>query len=160
MGCRRLLMPGPGRVLVGAHHTVESADTVQHSPSASSHPARRPSRIFSHVPSSDQRRCGCRRSSSCRNRGQITPDGPGARPVEDHVDHYPVVVPPRAVNILRRQQKLQPHPLLIGQVVTLQTFLVHTDDLHQRLRQDHGTRPSSTLLGYRRVCMPSTVDDG
>src|SRR5262249_17700416 len=74
---------------------------------------------------------------------QVAPHSARPRPMEDPVDHRPVIIPPRPVHVLRRQQRHQPHPLLISQVVTLQTLFVHTDDLRQDRQQDHGTRPSA-----------------
>ncbi|WP_219826022.1 hypothetical protein, partial [Nonomuraea typhae] len=44
------------------------------------------------------------------------------------------------------QQRRQPRPLLIRQIMTLQPFIIHTDDLHQTANKDHGTRPSSIDL--------------
>src|SRR5215510_14690814 len=80
---------------------------------------------------------------------QVAPHSARPRPMEDPVDHRPVIIPPRPVHVLRRQQRHQPHPLLISQIVTLQTLFVHTDDLYQDRQQDHGTRPRRRLARRR-----------
>ena len=126
-----------------ARITVESALTVQSSPSASSHPARSPSRIRSHGPV--QRPAAMPvvdRLPQPATRRQVTPDDPSPGPEEDPVDHRPMVLPPCTPHRVHRQQRFQPRPLIIRQIVAFQTFLVHAGDLHQDRNQDHGTRPS------------------
>lgn len=57
----------------------------------------------------------------------------------------------RAMNVLRRQQRLQPRPLPIGQVMTLQALIVHTDDL----RQDPSIKITGRALGGELASLTS-----
>jgi len=45
--------------------------------------------------------------------------------VKDPVDHQPVIIPPVPLPRMPRQQRLQPHPLVICQVVPLQPVIIH-----------------------------------
>jgi hypothetical protein len=55
--------------------------------------------------------------------------------------HRPVIGPPATLPGMRRQQRPQPLPFLIGQVMTFQPFKHHTD-VHGPATKIHGTRPS------------------
>src|SRR5438270_7272718 len=71
--------------------------------------------------------------------GQIPPRAASPAPPEHPVDHHPVIRPaptPRRRAI--RQQRLQPGPFLISQIMTIK----HTDDLPDPHQEIHGTRPS------------------
>lgn len=80
-------------------------------------------------------------------------------PPEHPVDHHPVIGPPptptrRAI----RQQRLQPSPFLISQIMTIK----HTDDLPEPRQKIHETRPSltrpiltcATYVGHRSGLEP------
>ena len=56
---------------------------------------------------------------------QIPPRAPGPGPVEDPVDHQPVIIPPVPLPRMTRQQRFQPHPLAISQIMPLQPILIH-----------------------------------
>ncbi len=87
---------GAGGLLVRAAH-VESALTVQSSPSAPSQSARSRSRISYQVPSPDQLRCRLQTVFQFPNPSGGSRHGhPGPGREEDPVDHHPVIRPPAA----------------------------------------------------------------
>ena len=67
---------------------------------------------------------------------QIPPRAPGPGPEEDPIDHHPVVIPPVPWPRMHRQQRLQPRPLHISQVVPLQPVLIHEVTQPETTRQD------------------------
>src|SRR3954466_9781920 len=74
-------------------------------------------------------------------RRHIPPRHTTPRPPEHPVEHRAVVAPPPTpTRGLIRQQRLQPSPLLIGQVMTMQ----HTKDLPHPALKIRGTRSSRT----------------
>src|SRR3954466_1683217 len=78
-------------------------------------------------------------------RRHIPPRHTTPRPPEHPVEHRAVVAPPPTpTRGLIRQQRLQPSPLLIGQVMTMQ----HTKDLPHPALKIRGTR-SRACLGSR-----------
>src|SRR6185312_11135344 len=59
-------------------------------------------------------------------------------PPEHPVDHHPVISPaPTPTRRAIRQQRLQPSPFLISQIMTIK----HTDDLPEPRQKIHETRP-------------------
>ncbi|MGH3422784.1 MAG: hypothetical protein ACRDOD_24695, partial [Streptosporangiaceae bacterium] len=56
---------------------------------------------------------------------QVAPRSPGPGPEEDPVDHQPVIIPPVSLPRMRRQQRLQPRPFTIRQIVPYQPVPVH-----------------------------------
>jgi hypothetical protein len=46
--------------------------------------------------------------------------------VEDPVDHQPVIIPPVPLPRMAWQQRRQPRPLRIGQIMPLQPVLIHS----------------------------------
>src|SRR5258708_27791065 len=72
---------------------------------------------------------------------QIPPRAPSPGPEENPVDHHPVIRPPAALPRISRQERPQPLPLLISQIMTFQP-LKHRTDLHDPLMKIHGTRSS------------------
>src|SRR3954463_6290935 len=76
-------------------------------------------------------------------RRHIPPRHTTPRPPEHPVEHRAVVgPPPTPTRGLIRQQRLQPSPLLIGQVMTMQ----HTKDLPHPALKIRGTRSSPMTL--------------
>src|SRR5438270_11518018 len=70
--------------------------------------------------------------------GQIPPRAASPAPPEHPVDHHPVIGPaPTPTRRAIRQQRLQPSPFLISQIMTIK----HTDDLPDPRQEIHGTRP-------------------
>ena len=71
--------------------------------------------------------------------GQIPPRATRPRPPQHPVDHRPVIGPaPTPTRRAIRQQRLQPSPFPISQIMTIK----HTDDLPDPPHEIHGTRPS------------------
>src|SRR6516162_1842188 len=56
---------------------------------------------------------------------QVAPRAPGPGPEEDPVDHQPVIIPPVPLPRMPRQQRLQPRPFHITEVMPPQPFLIH-----------------------------------
>lgn len=50
--------------------------------------------------------------------GKVTPLHAGPHPVQDPVDHLPVVPPSATTSVTHRQERLQPLPLTVGQIPT------------------------------------------
>ena len=69
---------------------------------------------------------------------QIPPRVARTGPVEDPVNHQPVIIPPVPLPRMPGQQRLQPRPLIIRQVMPLQPVLIHpaiqAETTHQDLR--------------------------
>jgi hypothetical protein len=63
---------------------------------------------------------------------KVTPVHPGSHPVEDPVDHLPVIPPPATTAIADRQERPQSFPLRIRQVTP-----PHTQDNEPEVRQSH-----------------------
>ena len=79
-------------------------------------------------------------------RGHVTPRQPASSPPEHSVDHRAVIGPSTTpLRGLIGQQRLQPSPFLIGQVVTIE----HADGLPHPPVKIHGTRSSQSLHGSR-----------
>src|SRR3954447_7825269 len=81
-------------------------------------------------------------------RWHVAPRQPAAGPPEHPVDHRPVVGPTTApLRLLAGQQRLQPGPFLIGQIVSIE----HSLGLPHPLIKIRGTRsrPSSTISTTR-----------
>src|SRR5258708_14905518 len=53
---------------------------------------------------------------------KIPPRAPSPGPEENPVDHHPVIRPPAALPRISRQERPQPLPLLISQVMTFQSL--------------------------------------
>src|SRR4051795_10903420 len=74
--------------------------------------------------------------------GNIPPWRPGPGPPQDPVDHLPVIVPTAAAARRPvRQQRLQPDPLRISQIMTIE----HRPALPNPPAQIGETRPSGPL---------------
>jgi len=58
-------------------------------------------------------------------RGQVTPRAARPAPEQDPVDHHAVVIPAATLPRVRRQQRLQPRPLLIAQIMPIQPIISH-----------------------------------
>jgi hypothetical protein len=95
---------------------------------------------------------------------QIPPGTAGAGPPQHPVDHRSMISPPPTpARRLIGQQRFQPGPLLLSQVMTI----VHRNDLPHPTQKIHGTRPKSALLTTRWVgrgvggeghCPQTTID--
>jgi hypothetical protein len=69
---------------------------------------------------------------------QIPPRAPGPSPPQHPVDHRAVIGPaPTPTRRAIRQQRRQPSPFPISQIMTIK----HTDDLPDPPQEIHGTRP-------------------
>ena len=55
---------------------------------------------------------------------------------EDPVDHQPVIIPPVPLPRMSRQQRLQPRPLTITEIMPLQPILIHRAIKAETTRQD------------------------
>jgi hypothetical protein len=55
---------------------------------------------------------------------QVARRAPGPGP-EDPVDHHPVIIPPVPLAGMLRQQRLQPRPFRITEIMPPQSFLIH-----------------------------------
>ena len=76
-------------------------------------------------------------------RGHVTPRQPASSPPEHSVDHRAVIGPSTTpLRGLIGQQRLQPSPFLIGQIVTIE----HADGLPHPPVKIHGTRSSGVCL--------------
>ena len=76
-------------------------------------------------------------------RWQVTPRHPTPRPPEHPVQHLPMISPTAtAARRPVRQQRLQPSPLRIGQIMTIK----HPSELPHPPALIHGTRPSPGLV--------------
>jgi len=73
---------------------------------------------------------------------QVPPRAARPGTEEDPVDHRPVIGPPAALPGIGGQERPQPLPLLISQVMAFQS-LKHRTDLQHQASKIHGTRPSS-----------------
>jgi hypothetical protein len=58
--------------------------------------------------------------------GQVTPRNAGPDPVQNPVDHLPVITPPATTPVADRQERPQPFPLSITQITPPH---VHINDL-------------------------------
>src|SRR5579875_282409 len=88
---------------------------------------------------------------------QVPPRAARPDPVEDPVDHHPVVIPPVPPPRVGRQLRLQPRPLRIGQVMSLQAIIIHkiiqadTDTLICKTRPRTAGRPRRPAAPARRL---------
>src|SRR6185312_491007 len=74
-------------------------------------------------------------------RGNVAPGQPAAGSPEHPVDHRTVIGPaPTSLRFLTGQQRLQPGPFLVGQIMTIE----HADGLLHPLIKIRGTRSSPT----------------
>src|ERR1700746_3830831 len=80
---------------------------------------------------------------------QIPPRAPRPGPEEDPVDHQPVIIPPMPLPRMSRQQRLQPRPFRITQVMPFQPVIIHGAIQAETPIKIYGTRPS-------RPCWPGT----
>lgn len=89
---------------------------------------------------------------------QVTPGDVGPDPEEHPVDHRSMIGPPAALPRVGRQQGLQPFPLGISQIMTIQAIF-HWTDLHQNATEDP---PDSPSVGRRRFrpCGPIPLGRG
>src|SRR5450631_3495779 len=71
---------------------------------------------------------------------QVPPRAARPGTEEDPVDHRPVIGPPAALPGIGGQERPQPLPLLISQVMAFQS-LKHRTDLQHQASKIHGTRP-------------------
>ena len=113
----RLLLAGPGRVLVGTARGRVDADHAPVDPASADR--RPPGRHAGSAPTcrpltnaGDARR----RSSRPETLGQVAPWYPGPHAKHDPVDHLAVTAPPAAALPGLGQLRLQPGPLGIGQI--------------------------------------------
>src|SRR6266516_4747456 len=84
--------------------------------------------------------------------GQVTPRAPRPGAEEDPVDHRAVVVPPVPLPRVSRQQRLQPRPLLITQIMPIQPIISHSTISAETATKIYETRPRrlrSALATYR-----------
>src|SRR5450755_4032612 len=72
---------------------------------------------------------------------QVPPRAARPGTEEDPVDHRPVIGPPAALPRTGGQERPQPLPLLISQVMAFQS-LKHRTDLQHQASKIHGTRPN------------------
>ena len=114
------LVAGTGGVLMGADHTAVHPDR----PVRASASRRRGA-----TPRGSQPGCrrltsgdaGCRRSSSARTRRHVPPRDTTTGPPEHPVEHRAVIRPPAtATRVLVGQQRFQPSPFRIGQIMSMQ----------------------------------------
>ena len=61
-----------------------------------------------------------------------SPDPPSERPlapdsVEHPVDHHPVIIPPVPLPGMSRQQRPQPRPLRIAEIMPIQPVIIHSE---------------------------------
>src|ERR687893_1703643 len=85
---------------------------------------------------------------------QIPPRRAGASPPQHPVDHRSMIGPPPTP--ARRpvgQQRFQPRPLVLSQVMTI----VHGDDLSHPTQKIHGTRPSTATTDRYSCAGVSTL---
>src|SRR3954466_1237554 len=76
-------------------------------------------------------------------------------PPQDPVDHLPVIVPPTSPTRRPvRQQRLQPRPPCISQIVSIE----HKTGLPRRPVKIGETRPSSTGVSYFIGAEPTALD--
>ena len=88
-------------------------------------------------------------------RGNVAPGQPAAGSPEHPVDHRTVIGPaPTPLRFLTGQQRLQPGPFLVGQIMTIE----HTDGLPHPLIKIRGTRssPGIDIAGDANV-LPSLL---
>lgn len=80
--------------------------------------------------------------------GQISPLHPGAHPVQDPVDHLPMISPPATTSIALWQERPQPFPLRIRQITPN-----HAQDNDPNMNQSHdhsgSIRPVLRCSGMR-----------
>src|SRR6266576_149236 len=74
--------------------------------------------------------------------GQVTPRAPRPGAEEDPVDHRAVVVPPMPPPRVSRQQRPQPRPLLITQIMPIQPIISHSTISAETATKIYETRPS------------------
>src|SRR5262245_64176216 len=89
---------------------------------------------------------------------QVPPRAPGPGPEEDSVDHQPVIISPVPLPRVPRQERLQPRPLRITEIMPLQPVLIHDAIQAETARQDlrdtpepAPLRPQFRLLGAPRA---------
>jgi len=87
---------------------------------------------------------------------QVPPRAARPGTEEDPVDHRPVIGPPAALPRTGGQERPQPLPLLISQVMAFQS-VKHRTDLQHQASKIHGTRPS-TETSRRDRTAPGTAD--
>ena len=73
---------------------------------------------------------------------QVPPRAPDPGPEEDPVDHQPVIIPPVSLPRMPGQQRLQPRPFRITEVMPPQPFLIHGTIQAETTYKIYGTRPS------------------
>ena len=78
---------------------------------------------------------------------QVPPRAARPGTEEDPVDHRPVIGPPAALPRIGGQERPQPLPLLISQVMAFQS-LKHRTDLQHQASKIHGTRPRCREGGW------------
>src|SRR3954447_8445930 len=80
-------------------------------------------------------------------RGHVAPGQPAAGSPEHSVDHCAVIGPaPTPLRFLTGQQRLQPGPFLVGQIMTIE----HETGLPHPLIKIRGTRSNVMIGGERR----------
>src|SRR6266566_964511 len=79
---------------------------------------------------------------------QVPPRAPRPSPVEDPVDHHPVIVPPAPLPRLARQHRLQQCPLRTGQIMPIQPIILHDRIQAEADLKIYGTRPRVPLEGW------------
>src|SRR6185312_12996083 len=84
-------------------------------------------------------------------RGNVAPGQPAAGSPEHSVDHCAVIGPaPTPLRFLTGQQRLQPGPFLVGQIMTIE----HETGLPHPLIKIHGTRSSPAGIVIQRRTSP------
>jgi hypothetical protein len=68
--------------------------------------------------------------------GQVTPLHAGAHPVQNPVDHLPVIPPPAATAITDRQERPQPFPLGIREIAPPHVHINDSDTQWSHDRPD------------------------
>src|SRR5512135_3913403 len=90
---------------------------------------------------------------------QVPPWAARPGPEENPVDHRPVSCPPATLPRISGEQRPQPLPLLIGQIMTIQSIQHHTG-LYDLATKIHGTRPSRPRVRGARPARAAAADAG
>lgn len=68
--------------------------------------------------------------------GQVTPLNPGPHPMQNPVDHLPVIPPPATAPVTNRQERPQPFPLGIRQITPPNVHINDPDKQQSHDRPD------------------------
>jgi len=86
---------------------------------------------------------------------QVPPRAPRPGPVEDPVDHHPVVIPPVPLPRMSGQQRRQQRPLRTGQIMPVQPIIIHHRIQAGKDLKIYGTRPRRTAYVGCKCCCHS-----